>query len=144
MNFKWSLRLKWGCTKDRCCHFLFFAVVVDVITEFAREGVLSEFLYADDLVLMSETFVGLRNKFLKWQEAFESKGLKVNFGKTMVMVSSSITKDGLSKSKVDPYGVCSLTLKANSVLCVQCGKWFHCRSARVKRVTLKFQRNFIC
>ena len=32
-----------------------FVVVVDVVTEFAREGALSELLYADDLVLMSET-----------------------------------------------------------------------------------------
>ena len=38
-----------------------FAVVVDVVTEFSREGVLNELLYADDLVLMNETIVGLRN-----------------------------------------------------------------------------------
>ena len=46
--------------------------------------------------------------------------LKVSFGKTKIM---GITKDGMSKSKVDPCGVCSLRVKANSVLCVQCGKW---------------------
>ena len=51
--------------------------------------------------------VGLRDKFLKWNEGFESKGLKVNHGKTKVMVSSGITKDGISKCKVDPCGVCS-------------------------------------
>ena len=45
------------------------------------EGALSELLYSDDLVLMIETIEGLRNKFLKWKEAFESKGLKVNLGK---------------------------------------------------------------
>ena len=39
---------------------------------------LSELLYADDLVLMSETIKGIRNKFIKWKEAIESKGLKVN------------------------------------------------------------------
>ena len=50
------------------------ALVVDVVTEFAREGVLSKLLYADDLVLMSETIERLRNKLLKWKEAFESKG----------------------------------------------------------------------
>ena len=44
-----------------------FAVVVDVVTEFAREGALYELLYADDLVLMSETIEGLRNKFLGWK-----------------------------------------------------------------------------
>ena len=36
-----------------------FAVVVDVVTEFAREGALSELLYADDIVLMSEVIEGL-------------------------------------------------------------------------------------
>ena len=48
------------------------AVVVDVVTEFARECALSEMLYANDLVLVSETIEGLRNKFLRWKEAFES------------------------------------------------------------------------
>ena len=50
---------------------------------------LSEWLYADDLVLMRETIKGLRNKFLKWKEAFKSKGLKVNLGKSKVMVSAA-------------------------------------------------------
>ena len=35
-------------------HFL-FALVVDVVTEFAREGALSELLHASDVVLMHET-----------------------------------------------------------------------------------------
>ena len=52
-----------------------FAVVVDIVTEFASEGTLSELLCADGIVLMSETIEGLRNKFLKWKEPFESKGL---------------------------------------------------------------------
>ena len=37
-----------------------FVVVIDV-SEFAGERALSELLYADDLVLMSETIEGLRN-----------------------------------------------------------------------------------
>ena len=44
-------------------------------------------LYADDLVLTSETMEGLREKFWKWKEAFERK--KVNFGKTKVEVSGA-------------------------------------------------------
>ena len=54
-------------------HFI-FAVVVDVVNELARKGVLSELLYVDDLGLMSETIEGLRNKFMKWKDSFESKG----------------------------------------------------------------------
>ena len=77
-----------------------FALVVDVVTEFAIESalseLLSELLYADDLVMISETINGLRDKFLKWKETFESKALKVNFGKTKVMVCGGIIKDGMS------------------------------------------------
>ena len=54
------------------------AVVVDVVTKLVRECEISKLMYADDLGLMSETIEGLRNKFLKWKEAFESKGSKVN------------------------------------------------------------------
>ena len=68
----------------------FFAVVVDAVTEFAREGALSELVYADNLVLMSETIEGLRNKFAKLNATFESKGFKVNLGKTMAMVNGGI------------------------------------------------------
>ena len=39
-----------------------FAVMVDVFTVFTSVGALSELRYAEDLVLMSETTEGLRNK----------------------------------------------------------------------------------
>ena len=60
------------------------------------------------------------------------------------MVSGSIIKDGLTKWKVYPHGVFSLRVKANSDLCVQCGRWFHGRCARVNTVNAKFKRNFAC
>ena len=50
----------------------------------------------------------------------------------------------MMKIKVDPCGVCSLRVKANSVLCLQCGKWIHGRCAAVKRVTQMFSRTFAC
>ena len=71
------------------------------------EDPLSELLYANDFVMMSETIEGLSNKFLKWK-VFESKGLKVNLRKTKVEVSGSITNDGMSRCNVDPCGVCCM------------------------------------
>ena len=44
-------------------------------------GVLSELMYADYLVVMSETIDGLGNKFRKRDETFMSIGLKPTFGK---------------------------------------------------------------
>ena len=108
------------------------------------EGALSELLHADDLVLISETIEGLRNNFLDWKEDNESKGLKVNLGKTKVMVNGDITTDGMSKSKVDPCGFCSLRENTNSAICLQCGKWIHSRYAGVKRITPKFKKHFAC
>ena len=58
------------------------------------EGVLSELLYGDELVLMSEAIKGLRNRFLQWKEAFESKGLKDNLGKTKVGVWEKVESSG--------------------------------------------------
>ena len=41
---------------------LIFAIVVDVVTEHARERLLNEILYADDLVLMSESLDDIRER----------------------------------------------------------------------------------
>ena len=49
-----------------------------VLTELAKEGKLTEVLYADDLVVMNETIEGLRNKFPKWIQTIKSDKLKVN------------------------------------------------------------------
>ena len=114
-----------GCTKDLC--FTFFTLLLDVVTELVRKGVLRELLYADGLVLKSETIEGLRNKFLKWKEAFESKRLQANLGKTKVMASGGNTKNGMPKSTVDPCGVCSFRIKVNSVMCLHCDNLIHGR-----------------
>ena len=113
-----EFEVKVGMPQGSVLSSFLFEVVVDDVTEFAREGALCKLQYADDLVLMSVTIDGLMDKFKKWKEAFERKGSKVNLWKPKVMVCCCITKDGMSKSKVDPCGVCSLRVKANSVLCV--------------------------
>ena len=61
---------------------LVFGIAVGVITESAREGLMNKILYADYLVLMSESIENLGVKLLKWNDAFESRGLKVNLKKT--------------------------------------------------------------
>ena len=77
---------------------LLFAIAVNIISENAREGLLNEILYADDLILMSKSVENLKEKFLKWKKAFESKGLKVKFKKTKVIVRG--LKGEVLKSKV--------------------------------------------
>ena len=99
-------------------------------------------MYADDLVLASKTMEGQWEKFWKWKEAFKSKRLKVNLGKTKVVVSG--TKGEVSVSKVDPCGICGKQVMANSESCVKCGKHIHGRCAIVMRVTPRLGRDFVC
>ena len=47
---------------------LLFAIIV-VITENARRGVVNGLLYADDLVLVSETMKDLEERFWDWKDA---------------------------------------------------------------------------
>ena len=55
-----------GAHQRSVLSLLLFAIVVDVVTENARIGLLKEVLYADDLILMSEMMEGLKKKLLKW------------------------------------------------------------------------------
>ena len=66
-------------------HSLFiFAVVMDVVTEeVANAG--HAWMYADDLVLICESKEKARQRFVAWRNVLESKRLKVNISKTMVM-----------------------------------------------------------
>ena len=100
-GFKESEEVEVGIYKGSVLSSFLFAVVAVVVTELTGKGVLSELLYANDIVMISEIVMGHRNEFIKWKVAFECKGLKANLGITKVMVNDSIIKDGLSKSKVD-------------------------------------------
>ena len=67
-----------------------FAIVMNAICEDVREGLLFEILYADDLVLMADSMEELLIKFDEWKTAIEKKGLKVNLGKTKVMIRGEV------------------------------------------------------
>ena len=119
---------------------LTFAVVVDVVTEHAREGLLNETLYVDDLVLMSESLKDLGERFQRWRSALEGKGLNVNVGKTKMMVSG--TEGEIALSKIDPCGICGKRVGSNAGCCTQCTKWVHGRCTNNKKVTCSSARHF--
>ena len=110
---EFEVHVKVGVHQGSVLSPLLFAIVVDVITENARRGVVNELLYADDLVIMRENMEDLKERFWNWKNALESKGLKVNTRKTKLMVCGSEGK--LYKSKIDPCGVCG-----RRVMPIQC------------------------
>lgn len=88
---------------------------MDVVTEDVYEGLMEEILYADDMVLIRDTIDDIKANFLRWKDALERKGLKVNLGKTKFMVSRS--KDERCCSKINRYGICGKRVVSNSVVC---------------------------
>ena len=65
-----------------------FIVVLDIISEEFRRGLPRELLFADDIAVVTDTDEEMQRRWLDWQIGMESKGLKVNIGKTEVMVRS--------------------------------------------------------
>ena len=115
---------------------------MDVITEYIREVLMNKMLYADNLVLMSESTENLREIFLKWKEIFGSKELKVNLKKIKVMVIDSTGK--VIRSKVDSCVKCGKTLMENSVLCTKsCDKWLPGGCAKKKGVISTLATRFV-
>ena len=121
---------------------LIFAIVVDLVTEHTREGLLNEILFADDVVLMSESLEDLRERFQRWGRALEGQGLKVNVGKTKMMVSG--TEGEITSSKIDVCGVCGKMVGSSAACCTQCMKWMHGRRTKMKKVTCSSARYFVC
>ena len=66
-----------------------FAIIMDVVSREARQGLPYELLYADDLVLIATSREELERKLSAWRGCLTSKGLNVNAGKTKVMVSQT-------------------------------------------------------
>ena len=67
---------------------LLFAAVMDVVSSETRSDLPSELLYADDLVLLAPTMEQLGRRVAEWRDRLLDKGLKVNAGKSKVLVGS--------------------------------------------------------
>ena len=58
-----KFEVKGGVHQGSVLSLLLFAIVVDVITENARRGAVHKLLYADELILLSETIKDLKERF---------------------------------------------------------------------------------
>ena len=78
--------MKVGLHKGSVLSLLLFAAVMVVVSSKARSGLPSELLYADDLVLMAPTNEQLVRRVAELRARLLDKVLKVNAGKSKVMV----------------------------------------------------------
>ena len=81
-----SFEVKVGLHQGSVLSPLLFSAVMDVVSSEARSDMSSELLYADDLVIMAPTMEQLGRRVADWGASLLGKGLKVNTGKSTVMV----------------------------------------------------------
>ena len=97
---------------------LLFVIVLKALSCEFRTGTPWELLYADDLVISAETEEGLKMKLSKWKTEIEVKDLRVNMGKTKIMVSG-VNLQTLKDSGEYPCSVCRKGVGSNSIYCGQ-------------------------
>ena len=112
---------------------LLFIIVLEALSCEIRVGVPWEDLYADDLVVIAETLDECVTRLLAWKEAMEEKGLRVNTGKTKVMICGTGLDLTQSSSK-NPCGVCRTGVGRNSIFCNGCKHWVHKKCSGLKRL----------
>ena len=81
-------------------------------------------LYADDLVIFSDTYKGCIDRLKEWKAGMEQKGLRVNMPKTKILISG-VGLDVLKDSGWFPCAVCRKGEGANSILCTGCHLCVH-------------------
>ena len=112
---------------------LLFIIVLEALSREFRSGVPWEDLYADDLVIIAESLEECVRKRLTWKEAMEKKGLRVNAGKTKIMICGT-GLDLLQSSGEFPCAVCRTGVGSNSIFCNGCKHWVHKKCNGLKRL----------
>ena len=114
-----SFEVKVGLHQGSVLSPLLFAAVMDVVSSEARRGLPAELMYTDDLVIMAPTMEQLGRRVADWRASLLGKGLKVNAGKSKVMVGSSGGKMIVHSLESGPV-VSVGRVQANSVQCTVC------------------------
>ena len=111
-----------------------FIIVLEALSREFRSGVPWEDLYADDLVIIAESLEECVRRLLTWKEAMEQKELRVNAGKTKIMICG-MRMNLLQSSDEFPCAVCRTVVGSNSIFCNGCKHWVHKKCSGLKRLT---------
>jgi hypothetical protein len=125
-EYSQEFEVKVGVHQGSVLSPLLFICVMEALSRDFRRGCPWELLYADDLVIMADTLEEVVDSLSRWKAQLESKGLKVNMGKTKVLISSHDRKHKPAPVKY-PCGVCQKGVGNNSIHCQGCNQWVHKR-----------------
>ena len=128
-----EFEVKVGVHQYSVLSLLLFIIVVEALSREFCSGVPWEDLYADDLII-AESLEECVRRLLTWKEEMEKKGLRVNAGKTKIMICSS-GLDLLQSSGEFPCAVCHTGVGSKSIFCNSCKHWVHKKCSGLKCLT---------
>ncbi len=133
LSDEFSVRV--GVHQGSCLSPLLFITVLEALSQEFRTGCPWEDLYADDLVIISDSLEELQAKLALWKTGMEAKGLRVNMGKTKIMISGP-GLNVLQKTGKHPCAVCLRGVGTNSILCTGCSCWVHKKCSGITGILL--------
>ena len=81
-----EFEVKVGVHQGSVLSLLLSIIVLEALSREFRSGVPWEDLYADNLVIMADSLEECVRRPLTWKEAMEKKGLRINAGKTKIII----------------------------------------------------------
>ena len=85
----------------------------------------------------------MKRKIANWRNSLSAKGMKVNTGKTKVMISTAGAGETRKVGKF-PCRVCGDGTGSNSIFCTSCHSWIHKRCSDITGDLSKATENFSC
>ena len=110
-----SFQVKVGMHQGSGLSPLLFVIVMEAISTEFRVALPWELLYADDLAVIAETEEELIKRINEWKDNVESKGMRVNMNKTMIMICGE-HQMVRQKDVRWPCGICSKGVGSNSIV----------------------------
>ena len=118
-----EFEVKVGIHQGSVLSLLLFIIVLEALSREFR---------ANHLVIIAESLEECVRRLLTWKEAMEEKGLRVNAGKTKIMICGT-GLDLLQSSGEFPCAVYRTGVGSNSIFCKGCKHWVHKKCSGLKR-----------
>ena len=123
--------MKVGVHQGSVLSLLLFIIVLEALSRELCCWVPWEDCYADDLVIIAESLEERVRWLLTWKEAMEEKRLRVNAGKTKIMILGT-GLDLRQSSGEFPCADCRTGVGSNSIFCKGCKHWVHKKCSGLK------------